>query len=158
CRRASRLCSRPRSISCARCSAWERSVAEYEAQDRTEQATPKRLEEARRQGDIPRSRDLATAAGAMAGALSILLVGSTTTGRIYDMMRGGIALDPNQALDESYMLVALKQQSLQALLACAPIFGAIVLAAILAPLLLGGWSFSANALLPNPSRLSPEVG
>jgi flagellar biosynthesis protein FlhB len=133
-------------------------MAEHEAQDRTEQATPKRLEEARKHGDIPRSRDLTTAAVSMAGALSILFMGGAVTGRIYDMMRISFSISPRQALDESYMLEALKQHSWHTLLACAPIFGAIALAAVLAPLMLGGWSFSVDALLPNFSRLSPGVG
>jgi len=133
-------------------------MAENEQQDRTEQPTPKRLEEARRHGDIPRSRDLSTAAVSMAGAVSILLVGGTTAGRLSDMMRGSFSLAPRYSLDEGYMLQALQQHSLQALLACAPIFGAIVLAAVLAPLMLGGWSFSVESFMPNFSRLSPGTG
>jgi flagellar biosynthetic protein FlhB len=133
-------------------------MAENEQQDRTEQATPKRLEEARRQGDIPRSRDLTTAAVSMAGALSILFLGGTTAARISDIMRGSLSLTPAQALDEGYMLAALKEHCWEALLACAPIFGSIVLAAILAPLILGGWAFSSEALLPNFSRLNPGSG
>ena len=42
-------------------------MAENDAQERTEQATPKRLEEARRKGQIPRSRDLSAAAVTLVG-------------------------------------------------------------------------------------------
>jgi flagellar biosynthetic protein FlhB len=133
-------------------------MADLDQQDRTEQPTPKRLEEARRHGDIPRSRDLSTAAVSMAGAVSILLAGGVASGRFYDMMRTSFVIAPRQALDEGYMLQALGEHSFHALLACAPIFGAIVLAAVLAPLMLGGWSFSVESFLPNFSRLSPEAG
>jgi len=133
-------------------------MAENDAQDRTEQATPKRLEEARRHGDVPRSRDLSTAAVSMAGAVSILFLGSTTVGRLSDMMRSSFSLAPRYSLDTGYMLQAFGEHAIQALVACAPIFGAIVLAAVLAPLTLGGWSFSAEAFMPNFSRLSPGTG
>jgi flagellar biosynthetic protein FlhB len=133
-------------------------MAENEAQDRTEQATPKRLEEARRRGDIPRSRDLSSAAVSMSGALGILFLGGETAGRLHDMMRANLSLTPQQALQDGYMLSALARSAGQALLACTPIFAAIVLAAVLAPLMLGGWSFSTEALAPNFSRLSPGAG
>ena len=44
-------------------------MADTRQEDRTEQATPKRLDDARRKGDIPRSRELSMAAVLMTGAL-----------------------------------------------------------------------------------------
>ncbi len=135
-------------------------MAEHDSndQDRTEQATPKRLEEARRRGDIPRSRDLSAAAVSMSGALGILFLGGETARRLYDMTRANLSLTPAQALQDGYMLMALSHSAAQALLACAPIFAAVALAAVLAPLILGGWSFSTEALAPNFARLSPASG
>jgi flagellar biosynthetic protein FlhB len=133
-------------------------MAENDAQDRTEQATPKRLEEARRKGDIPRSRDLSAAAVSMSGALGVLFLGGEAAGRLHNMMRTNLSLSPQQALQDGYMLSALSQSATQALLACAPIFAAVALAAVLAPLMLGGWSFSTEAMMPNFSRLSPAAG
>jgi flagellar biosynthetic protein FlhB len=134
-------------------------MAEHDSQeDRTEQATPKRLEEARRKGDIPRSRDLSAAAVTMAGALGILFLGGETAGRLHDMMRSNLSLTPKQALHDGYMITALSQSAGEALFACAPLFLAVALAAVLAPLVLGGWSFSAEAIAPNFSRLSPAAG
>jgi flagellar biosynthesis protein FlhB len=132
-------------------------MAESEQHDRTEPATPKRLEEARRQGDVPRSRDLSAAAVSMTGALGILFLGGAAAGRLHDMMRAGLSLSP-KALQDGAMIPALREGAIQAFWACAPLFGAIVLAAVLAPLLLGGWSFASTALLPNFSRLSPGAG
>src|SRR5580700_3829403 len=52
-------------------------MADTENEDRTEQASEKRLQEARDKGDIPRSRDLSGAVVVLAGA-SIMLSGSST--------------------------------------------------------------------------------
>jgi flagellar biosynthetic protein FlhB len=74
------------------------------------------------------------------------------------MMRSNLSVSAKQSLQDGYMLTALSNSATQALLACAPIFGAVLLAALLAPLMLGGWSFSTEAMMPNFSRLSPAAG
>ena len=50
-------------------------MAENDAQERTEQATPKRLEEARKKGQIPRSRELTTAAVCIAAGAALYIAG-----------------------------------------------------------------------------------
>ena len=49
--------------------------------------------------------------------------------------------------------MALTSAALDGLKICAPILGIICLAAVLAPLALGGWSFSTEALLPATRRV-----
>jgi flagellar biosynthetic protein FlhB len=53
---------------------------------------------------------------------------------------------------------ALGAAGLQGLLAVAPILGLLLAAAVLAPLLIGGWNFSAEPLALNWSRLDPVAG
>jgi len=53
---------------------------------------------------------------------------------------------------------ALAGAALDSLIACAPVLGILVLAAILAPLAIGGWSFSTQALVPQFNRLNPLSG
>jgi flagellar biosynthetic protein FlhB len=133
-------------------------MAENDAQDRTEQATPKRLEEARRKGDIPRSRDLSAAAVLLAGGVGLYMLGGHSGAAVYEMMRSQLSVSPEQVLQESYMTSAMSAAALQVLIGLAPLFAVVVLAAGLAPLALGGWSFSGEALAPNFSRLDPAKG
>ena len=77
------------------------------AQERTEQATPKRLEEARRKGQIPRSRDLSAAAVTLAGGAALYMMGGQIGGRLHGMMSRGLTLTREQALDPAYLLPAL---------------------------------------------------
>ena len=127
-------------------------------QERTEQATPKRLEEARKRGDIPRSRDLSTAAVMLAAGIGLYNLGGYAGGALYDMMRSQLSITPEKALYDGYMASAFGDAVLQAALGLMPMFGLIALAALLAPLALGGWSFSTEALKPNFSRLNPGTG
>jgi flagellar biosynthetic protein FlhB len=127
-------------------------------QERTEQATPKRLDEARKRGDIPRSRDLSAAAVLLAAGTGLYSMGSYSGGALYNMMRSQLTVAPEQVLNEGYMIPAMANAAAQVAIGLAPVFGLIALAAMLAPLALGGWSFSTEALAPNFSRLSPAAG
>jgi len=133
-------------------------VAENDAQERTEQATPKRLEEARKKGQIPRSRDLSTAAVTLVGGSALYLLGGQITGQMAEMMRRSLTLSRDEATDATHMLAALGTAAAEGLWLSAPVLGAITLAAIIAPLALGGWSFSGQALLPQFSRMNPLEG
>jgi|HigsolmetaAR202D_1030399.scaffolds.fasta_scaffold00037_71 flagellar biosynthetic protein FlhB len=130
----------------------------HDGQERTEEATPKRREEARRRGQIPRSRDLTTAAVMMTGGGALYALGGQLGTGLHSMMTKGLLVSREQALDDSRMVPAFVSAAWDALLACAPVFGLIVLAALIAPLALGGWSFSTEALQPQFSRLNPLAG
>jgi len=133
-------------------------MAAADAEERTESATPKRLEEARRRGQIPRSRDLSTAAVVMTGAAGLYYLGGILGGELFEMMRGCLSLSRVQALDAAAVVPALANAFGAGLLACVPLLGLIALAALLAPLALGGWSFSTAALMPQFNRLNPLSG
>jgi flagellar biosynthetic protein FlhB len=133
-------------------------VAGNDAQERTEQATPKRLEEARKKGQIPRSRDLSAAAVTLVGGAALYLLGGQITGQMAEMMRRSLALSRDEATDASYMMSALGHAAAEGLWLSAPVLLAITLAAIIAPLALGGWSFSGQAMMPQFSRMNPIEG
>src|ERR1044071_5348152 len=116
-------------------------MAESDAEERTESATPKRLEEARRKGQIPRSRDLSAAAVMMAAGVGLYYMGGGLGSALYELTRRGLSFSREQALDSAQVLPAVTAGFAQGLLACVPLFGLIVLAALLTPLALGGWSF-----------------
>jgi flagellar biosynthesis protein FlhB len=133
-------------------------MAENDAQERTEQATPKRLEEARKKGQIPRSRDLSTAAVTLVGGAALYLLGGQITGQMAEMMRRSLSVSRDEATDSSHMLSALGTAAAEGLWLSAPVLLAITLAAIIAPLALGGWSFSGQAMMPQFSRMNPIEG
>jgi flagellar biosynthetic protein FlhB len=131
---------------------------DQDEQDKTEQPTPKRLDEARKKGDIPRSRDLSSAAVMMMGGIGFSLLGAQIGTDMSEMVRSSLSLSPDAINGDGVMTAALSTAMLKAALACAPIVGLIMLAAAIAPLALGGWSFSGEALTPKFERLSPLNG
>lgn len=129
-----------------------------QAQERTEQPTPKRIEEARRKGQIPRSRDLTAAAVLLAGGTSLYMLGGYIGGQMHAMMRRSFTPSREQALDTSYLISSLSSAAAEGLRACLPVLLVILVAALMAPLILGGWNFSTESLAPKFERLNPLQG
>src|SRR6185295_14131256 len=132
-------------------------MAENDA-ERTEQPTQKRLEEARKNGQIPRSTDLNAAAVVLIAGGALHFLGRSLGSDLFELMRGGLTISRAQALDESSAISMFAASVQHALLACAPVLGLTLVAALLAPLTLGGWNLAFGTLTPDFSRLSPIKG
>lgn len=132
-------------------------MAENE-QERTEQPTPKRLEEARKKGQIPRSTELSAAAVILTVGGGLHYLGGYMGGRFNGLMTASLSLTRDQSVDESLMFSTMTTEAAHALLACAPILGLTLVAALVAPMLLGGWNLSFEALAPDFTRLNPISG
>jgi flagellar biosynthetic protein FlhB len=126
--------------------------------ERTESPSQKRLDDARKAGRVPRSRDLGTAVVVLTGAVALRFLGAKFGERLAGIMRDSLTFDHTQIGDGSWMLSRLEHAAAQGLLAAAPLLGLLVAAALLAPLAIGGWTFSTTALVPDFSRLDPVAG
>ncbi len=127
-------------------------------QERTEQPTSKRLEEARKEGRVPRSQDLSTAAVLLVAGGALRVFGASISTSLMGVMHAGLELSSAQARDPQLALATAGSELLHALIACAPVFALTVVAALAAPLALGGWNFSLEALSLNFTRLDPIAG
>lgn len=126
--------------------------------EKTHPASPQRLDKAREQGQMPRSRELATLLMLGAGFAGLWLFSGQLASDLSQAMRASLAFDPQAAHDAGLMLRqvgAVLWRGLQALL---PMLALMLLAALAAPLLVGGWLFSTEALAPQLSRLNPLQG
>ncbi|MFC5740500.1 flagellar biosynthesis protein FlhB [Dyella tabacisoli] len=133
-------------------------MSEQSDQERTEEPSEKRLREAREKGDLPRSRDLSGALVVLAGVAALLASGDKAfmhAKRIY-----ALGLDyPREALfSDELPARALSAAMREAVALFAPVALATMLATLAAPILLGGLSFSAQALEPKFDRLDPLKG
>lgn len=126
--------------------------------ERTEPASQRRIEQAREKGQVPRSRELATFAVLLAAGGGLTLMGSGLMRSMSDLMRFGLQLDRAAAFDASLMTSRLQQGSQDMLVAFIPFMLVMLVAALVAPMLLSGWLFSAEALQPDFSRLNPLKG
>lgn len=133
-------------------------MAENQHQEKTEQATPKRLEDARKKGQIPRSRELNTLGVMLAGAGALILMGEQLGAGIAQMMRQGLVHERAQAFDTAHLGGALNVALLNALMTLVPFMAVVSVAAIATPMLMGGWSFSTQAMAFKAEKLNPGKG
>jgi len=127
-------------------------------QERTEQATPKRLKESREKGQIPRSRDLNSLILLLAASGGLLASGESLLQGMVRQMNSGFMIRREVVFDSGQLLQHLGRALADALLAFLPFLALLFFAALLAPMALGGWSFSPKALIPNWGKLNPAKG
>lgn len=131
---------------------------EKPAEERTEQATPKRLEEARKKGQIARSRELNMAFVMIAGS-AVLFIGGPQLGQFFvDLMKNGLSFSALYLRDPDMMMVGFSEAGISALSAFVPFMLLAVIAAVLGGIAIGGWAFSASAIAPKFSKLDPVKG
>jgi flagellar biosynthetic protein FlhB len=133
-------------------------MADNDRHERTEAPTAKRLEEARREGRVPRSRELTAAAVMLAAGMVLTFAGDSIGARLGEVMRGGLSVTREQAFDVAAMAGTFARLSVAALYAIAPVLLVTLVAALAAPLAIGGWAPSGKALAPDLNRLSPAAG
>ena len=133
-------------------------MAEGSDAEKNQQPTQKRLDEARKKGQVPRSQELSAAAVVMAAGAALHFLGRDIVSGMFDMMRDSLALSREQALDSSTAISMFAGATQQAILTVAPLLGMTLAAALLAPLSIGGWNLAFGKLMPDFSRLSPMAG
>ncbi len=133
-------------------------MAEESDLDKTEPATPRRLEKAKEEGQVARSRELNTFLLLSAGVAALWILGGRLYRELAGVVHSSMWFDPRAATDTAVMLRLAAESAFQALVALAPVFVTLVVVAILASVSLGGLLFSTKALAFKAERLSPLKG
>jgi flagellar biosynthetic protein FlhB len=134
-------------------------VAESETgQERSEEATSKRLEKAREEGQVARSRELNTLFVLFAGFGGLMIYGPALGTALRDQMRFNLELPRAVAFDTQQAMSHLLYSGLEVGRALVPLLTLLLVAAVAGPIALGGWLFSSGALSPKASRINPLSG
>ena len=103
-------------------------MAENEGSEKTERATPKRLEEARKKGQVPRSADLSAAIVSLIGAGFLYLFGAGAANEMLSVMRDGLSVTSVDLMQSDVLLRHTADQFVYGFLAVVPLMGVLVLA------------------------------
>jgi flagellar biosynthetic protein FlhB len=134
-------------------------MAESESgQDKTEDPTEKKKNDAREKGEIARSKELNTLAIMLIGASALLIFGGAMAQDMMELMRLNFSIPREVIMDQRSMATYLLHSGLIALWSIQPVMVTLVLAAIIGPISLGGWLFAASSMAPKFSRLNPLPG
>lgn len=133
-------------------------MAEESDLEKTEPASPRRLAKAREEGQVARSRELVTFVMLSTGLACLWSTGDLMAGYLGSALRNGLQFERASAFDASHMMVQAGGAVLQALQALIPLLALMLVAALVAPMLLGGWLLSAKSLTPKFSKMNPIAG
>jgi len=133
-------------------------VAEESDLEKTESATPKRLEKAREEGQVARSRELASFALLAAGFFGVWGMAGPISGHLQSILRGAFTFNHDTVLDTRQMMIGAANASKEGMLAVLPALALSAFAALAAPMALGGWLITTKPLAPNFGRLNPISG
>ncbi len=136
-------------------------MAEAQHGEKTEKPTAKKLRDARKRGDVPRSADLVAAFSLLAVTFVLVRSGAAAMVRLQTHLseslsglaeRAGVALTP-----EALGTLVVEDGVLLAVLA-APLMVTAALAGLAGNVAQSGWVFAPERLTPDFTRLSPSHG
>ncbi len=128
------------------------------AQERTEEATPRRRAEARKRGQAPRSGEIPGAVALMVGALVLRAVGPLIWQTLTLTLTNNLSSISRPDLSQRDALGLIGGAAATIGLAVAPVLLALAAAALAAGLLQTNFVFSTKALTPQFDKLNPKNG
>jgi flagellar biosynthetic protein FlhB len=129
-----------------------------ESTEKTEQPTPKKLQDAAEKGQIARSKDLGTAFVLIGSAAALLVFGKMLAMAMLDICQRMLRLNPKDIFEPNSMFTAWGAAGEKLVVPLGGIFVLILIAAFLGNTLLGGFNFSLQAAAPKASKMDPMKG
>ena len=127
-------------------------------QDRTEEATPKKLQDARDKADVPRSKELGTATVLLASLAGLAFFGTGGARAYQALATRQWRIEREDVFSDAALLNGVYEPMAAALGIIAPFLALMVIAALAGSILMSGWVFSGKALAPDIKRMSPIKG
>lgn len=133
-------------------------MAAETGQERTEQATPKRLKESREKGQVPRSKELNSMALLMGAAGGFFLLGENILQGLKNVLQDGLIIDRARGMDGQNIMQVFGETAFDALIVIAPLLLLLTIVVIATPLAMGGWIFSMKSVSFKIEKLDPIKG
>lgn len=128
------------------------------SQEKTEEPTSKRLRDAKEKGQSPRSRDLNSFIVLMFSGFAFISLGQITLKNIAELARSLFSFDASLLSSNDKLMDAGVDFIVNVLYTMLPFFFISLLAGLLGPILIGGWTFSSKAIAPKISKMNPLKG
>lgn len=127
-------------------------------QEKTEEPSARKLQKARDEGQVPRSRELNTLLMLIVSGAVFLFVGKTLVSGLLGILETGFVMERQRIFEASFTVKMLWQSFEASFWLLLPILGVLFLAALISPLIVSGWTFSGKALVPKLERMDPVKG
>lgn len=128
------------------------------SQEKTEDATSRKLQQAKDKGQVARSKELGTSAVLIAASVGLLMTGPNIAQAMHNIMTKMFTLSRDEIFDTHQMSNVWGMVGTEL---AVPLMGFILFLALIAfagNVALGGMSFSVKAFMPKASKMSPIAG
>jgi flagellar biosynthetic protein FlhB len=129
-----------------------------DGQEKSHDPTSKRMDDARKKGQVPRSRELNTMVLTMVGVAALMFMGDRFSRGMEGQFRAHFMLAREDIFDPHALIDHLASALQDALGMLLPFFGLMVVVALGASVALGGFNLSFEAMQPKFSKLDPIKG
>ncbi len=133
-------------------------MADSDSGEKTEEPTAKKLLDARKKGQIARSKELGTMFVLVGSAAALMVVGESLVNGMTLMMRRLFSVNRQEVMDINALFKVVMESIGYVVSPLLWIFAIIIFAAFIGNTLLGGMNFSLEAMAPKASKLSPLAG
>lgn len=128
------------------------------AQDRKLPATQRKIDKARSEGQVARSRDLGHLGALGSGVALIAIFAPDATAWLTQLLADALRFDAAQVSQTESMTERLSASSLRTAVVLLPLFATVVVVALAGSVLAGGWNATLYPLKPKFSKLNPLPG
>jgi flagellar biosynthesis protein FlhB len=133
-------------------------MASSSAQDKNLPASPRKLDKAREDGQVARSRDLGHFAAVAGAGAALMVLAPALSDALREALARSLRFDGAHALDDGAMTAQLLGWTTTLLWAVVP-FGLVMAGlAIVSAIAIGGWTWTLKPLLPKFHALNPLAG
>lgn len=133
-------------------------MAEESDLEKTESPSPRKIEKAREEGQVPQSRELSAFMVLMAGGGAVWVLGDSFAQTLAGVVRTGLQFDHQLATDSGVLINKMLQQTADVIIGMAPMLLIVMAAALAGPIFMHGWMFNSKALAPKFSHINPLSG
>jgi flagellar biosynthetic protein FlhB len=133
-------------------------MATQDAQDRSLPATPRRLEKAREEGQVVRSRDLGHFAAVAVGGAALVVLAPQASSALAQMLRRALNFDARMLAEPGFMAERLAELALTSIGIAVPFGLLMAVVAMAGGIVAGGWVWTLKPLGPKFDKFNPLTG
>ncbi len=126
--------------------------------EKTEEPTAKKIADAKKKGEVPRSRELNTTMVLLAGSLGLLMLGSKIGSDLADLIRSSLTIERQLMFEPLVMVKSAVGIISDAFSTLIPFMIILLASVFISPIVMGGFTFSFSKMKPKPSNMSPLKG
>lgn len=127
-------------------------------QEKTEQPSAKRLQDAKKKGQVPRSRELNVSLATLGGGVLLIFSLQEIHTAIQNIFHTSFSISTRSMLSDAHLMKVIGEAFPEALSSLSFLFFMLIVIILLGPTLIGGWSFSTETFKVKFSKLNPAKG